>query len=104
MNEVDTNNTIIYKDRTTIFSPTCMRIMDLFLANPLIYFTPKTACLTLNDGSYHNVKKCMNILYCNNLLTKEGGNGTNYYSLTKENMDLWVYRFRNYVLVRECTL
>ena len=83
--------------RTTIFSPTCQRVMDLFLSNPLIYFTPKTASLTINLP-YDTVKNCMGLLLENNLLTKEGGNNTNYYSITKNNMILWRDKFKEYVL------
>lgn len=76
-----------------------MNIMDLFLENPTIYFTPMTTHLSLNlDISPDTVKNMMSLLLKNSYLTKEGGPRTNHYRITKENMEFWVTDFRNHVL------
>ena len=87
---------IQHTNRTTVFSATCQRIMDLFLSNPSIYFTPKTASMT-TGLPYHTTKTCMGLLWRNELLTKEGGKGTNYYNITSDNMKFWAKVFRRYV-------
>ena len=80
-------------NRTTSFSPKCVDVMDLFIKNPTIFFTPKTAALTL-ESSYHHVKTCMNILFHGNYLSKDNGNT---YSITLANMRLWAIRFKIHV-------
>jgi len=95
-------NRIMYRTSQTAFSPTSNNIMDQFLKDPTIYYTPMTMYLTLDlDISSHTVKTCMSLLLKNSYLTKEGGMGTNHYSITKENMEFWVTDFRSHVLELE---
>lgn len=86
---------IIFKSTYTPYSPTCMKIEDLFLDNPSIYFTPMTVSKTLKI-SPNTTKANMRLLLSNSYLTKDDGNN---YSITKENMEFWVTDFRNHVLV-----
>lgn len=92
-------NRILYRTTQTAFSPTGQNIMEQFLHDPTIYYTPMTMHLTLGlNISSHTVKACMSLLLKNSYLTKEGGNGTNHYCITKENMEFWITDFRNHVL------
>lgn len=89
------------QNRTTPYSPTCMNIMDFFIGNPTLYFTPITAYKSLDiDVSPDTVKNCMSLLSKNNYLTKDSLQGTAYH-ITKENMEFWITDFRNYILARE---
>ncbi|MCJ8306738.1 MAG: hypothetical protein HRU07_06790 [Nitrosopumilus sp.] len=93
---------IIYRNTSTPYTPTCIKIMDFFIDNVTLYFTPMTAYKSLDvDVTPDTVKSCMNLLLKNSYLTKEGGKRTNYYSITKENMEFWVTDFRKYVLELE---
>ena len=87
---------IFYQNRTSPFSPTCTKIMDLFLSYPTIYFTPKTASMSLDDARYHTVKTCMSLLLSNSYLSKNSMNENTYY-ITKENMEFWVTDFKNHI-------
>lgn len=87
---------IIYLGRTSPFSPTCMEIMDFFLENPTLYFTPMTTALSM-ELSPDTVKNCMSLLFKNSYLTKTGVNSTHYH-ITKENMEFWRTDFKNHVL------
>lgn len=94
-------NVVITKHRTTPYSPTCMSVMDFFIQNPTICFTPITVYKSLDfDVTPDTVKNCMGLLYKNSYLTKDSLQGTTYH-ITKENMEFWVTDFRNYILVKE---
>ena len=80
----------------TVFSPTCCDVMDLFLNDPTIYYTPTTAALSL-DKPLSTIKSCMNLLKSNSYLTKVTETGSTYH-ITKENMEFWVTDFRNHIL------
>jgi len=91
-------NRIMYRTTQTPFSPTSENIMDQFLKDPTIYYTPMTMYLSLDlDISPHTVKSCMSLLLKNSYLTKEGGMDTNYYSITKENREFWDIDFKNHI-------
>ncbi len=88
-------------NRTTPYSPTCMKIMDFFIQNPTLYFTPITVFKSSDfDVSTFTVKHCMSLLHKNSYLTKDSLQGTAYH-ITKENMEFWVTDFRNYILAKE---
>ena len=81
---------------TTCFSKTCVAVMDFFLQNVTLYFTPTTVALCM-ERSLATIKDCMNILRKNSYLSKISDDGTVYY-VTKENMILWHTDFKKHVL------
>lgn len=90
--------TVIFLSRMGPFSPTCMKIMDFFFENFTLYFTPMTVYKSMKiDVNPNTIKSCMSLLLKNSYLTKEGGNGTNHYNITKENQEFFVTDFRNHV-------
>jgi len=93
---------ITHQSGTTPYSPTGMSLMDFFLTNPTLYFTPMTVYKSIGLGvSPDTIKNCMNLLLKNSYLTKENGKGTNHYCITKENMEFWITDFRRYILEKE---
>jgi len=86
----------------TVFSNTCIEVMDFYLSYPTIYFTPTTTALSM-EKSLFTVKACMNLLKLNSYLSKVSDSGSTYY-ITKENMEFWVTDFKNYVLNNTVTL
>lgn len=84
---------------TTCFSKTCMDVMDFFLRNVTLYFTPKTAALSM-ERPLPTIKDCMNLLRRNLYLSKISDEGTVYH-VTRENMEFWVTDFRKHVLQLE---
>ncbi len=81
---------------TTCYSPTCIDVIDFFLQNVTLYFTPTTAALSL-EKPLSTIKDCMNLLKRNSYLSKITDSGTVYH-ITKENMEFWVTDFRKNVL------
>lgn len=93
---------IVTLSRMSPYSPTCMMIMDFFLENVTLYFTPMTVYKSLeNNVTSDTIKSCMSLLLKNSYLTKEDGIGTNHYNITKENMEFWVTDFKSHVLELE---
>lgn len=82
--------------KRTVFSPTCVEIMDFFLNNVNLYFTPLTTALSINK-SQSTIKDCMNLLKTNSYITKINNSGSVYH-LTKENMEFWRTDFKTHVL------
>ena len=81
---------------TTCFSPTCIDVMDFFLHNDEMYFTPTTVALSMKRP-LSTIKDCMNLLKRNSYLSKISDEQTVYH-ITEENMEFWVMDFRNHVL------
>jgi len=91
--------TLLYKTtgkKFTVFSDTCIDVMDFFLSHSNLYFTPTTAALSMKK-SVPTVKACMNLLKSNYYLSKISNDGSTYH-ITKENMEFYNIDFRNYVL------
>ena len=82
--------------KRTVFSETCVSIMDFFLQNVTLYFTPKTVSLSMSV-SHSTIKDCMQLLKKNQYLSKESDGGSVYH-ITKENMEFWHTDFKNHVL------
>lgn len=82
--------------KRSVFSNTCSEIMDFFLQNPTLYFTPLTVSLSM-EKSQATIKDCMNLLKSNSYLSKVSDSGSVYH-ITKENMEFWVTDFKNHVL------
>jgi len=98
----ETTNRIIYRTSVTPYSPTHQDVINKFLQDPTIYYTPMTMYLSMNTKcACDTIKNCMQLLLKNSYLTKEGGSGTNYYCITKENIEFWVTDFRRHVLELE---
>jgi len=83
----------------TCFSPMCINVMDFFLQNVNLYFTPLTVSLSM-EKQQHSVKACMNLLKRASYLSKISDNGTVYH-ITKENMGFYHADFKNHVLALE---
>jgi len=91
--------TLLYKTtgkKFTVFSDTCMDVMDFFLSHSNLFFTPTTTALSM-EKSVPTIKACMNLLKSNSYLSKISNDGSTYH-ITKENMEFYNIDFRNYVL------
>ena len=91
--------TLLYETtgkKFTVFSDTCIDIMDFYLQNSTLYFTPTTTALSM-EKSIPTIKSCMNLLKSNSYLSKVSDSGTVYH-ITKENMEFWITDFRNNVM------
>lgn len=86
-------NTVI---RKSCFTDTCCSVMEFFLSNAGLYFTPTAAALSMGKP-LPTVKDCMRLLRQNNYLSKLSDNGTVYY-ITEENMEFWHTDFKAYIL------
>lgn len=80
----------------TVFSQTCIDVMDFFLQNPTLYFTPTTTALSM-EKPLATIKGCMNLLKSNSYLSKISDSQSTYH-ITKENMEFWVTDFKTHVL------
>jgi len=85
--------------QTTCFSKTCTAVMDFFLQNVTLYFTPTTTALCM-ERPLPTIKDCMNLLRRNSYLSKISDDGTVYH-VTKENMQFWHTDFKKHVLALE---
>lgn len=81
--------------RKSCFTDSCYDIMDFFLQNPRLYFTPYTASLSMNR-SHPTIKDCMRLLHRNSYLSKLSHDGSVYH-MTLENMKFWRVGFKNYM-------
>lgn len=82
--------------KRTIFSEQCIRVMDFFLKNNGLYFTPLTASLSLKE-SHVSIKDCMNLLKANSYLSKLSDGGSVYF-VSDSNMEFWHTDFKNHIL------
>jgi len=81
--------------RKSCFTNSCCKVMDFFLSYPDLYFTPRTAALSL-QMSPPTVKDCMNILKQNFYLSKLSDDGTVYH-ITSQNMEFWRTDFTSHL-------
>ena len=89
-----------HKTKRTTFSQTCCDIMDFYLTNPILFFTPLTTSLSM-ERSAPTIKDCMNLLRQNNYLSKLPH--STVYFITRENMEFWRTDFKNHILnLEEC--
>jgi len=84
------------KRQRTCFSPQCIKLMDFFLQNVTLYFTPLTTALSL-EKPVSIISDCINLLRKNSYLSKVADDGTVYH-VTKENMQFWHTDFKEHVL------
>ena len=83
--------------RKSCFGDNPIRVMDFFLDNVGLYFTPKTAALSMEMAA-PTAKDIMRLLKQNSYLSKLSDMGTVYF-ITKENMEFWRTDFKNHVLL-----
>lgn len=69
--------------------------MDFFLSNVTLYFTPKTAGLSMGRP-LPTIKDCMRLLWSNSYLSKFSHDGTVYF-MNRENIQFWSTDYRNYL-------
>jgi len=82
--------------RKTCFTQSAIDVMDFFLQNVTLYFTPYTAALSMKK-SPATIKDCMRLLKQNSYLSKLSDDGTVYY-ITLENMEFWSTDFKTHVI------
>ena len=95
---ISTQKTIQHKGtiRKTCFTDNTIDVMDFFLQNITLYFTPYTTSLSMKK-SHYTIKDCMRLLHQNSYLSKLSADGTVYH-ITKENMEFWHTDFKNHIL------
>lgn len=82
--------------RKSCFSDSCCEVMDFFLSNAGLYFTPRTAALSMEKPAA-TIKDCMRLLKQNQYLSKLSDDGTVHH-ITKENMEFWHTDFKRHIL------